>query len=352
LVSFFPPLYKGEILYSGIARYHQLATNRSYKKTSLELIEKEAFVSFDFPTNIKTLCNNISKYVTFEPLDIVLKHTLYPAFLPFDLYSKRKNLLEQINEIKENSILLPFRSNLKVKNRFIRRMKFCPACIKEDLVVVGEPYWHVIHQVDGIHYCPLHEIKLSDECPSCRKIFTPESTNYILLDASCSCGQNLSDLNGHFQRNNFISDWEIRISKELQYTIDNFYRINSVENWRATYRNKVRDKGYITSDDIINQGKLFDEFRSFYGDLLLFKLHSSISRYRSWLHLLLTSTSRSEHPIRHILLICFLYGSVAEFFQQSLPCNIESEISIRATEDQQKMLRKSVRGRNRRSFRS
>ena len=33
---------------------------------------------------------------------------------------------------------------------------YCPACMEEERRVYGEPYWHVLHQMEGVEFCPIH----------------------------------------------------------------------------------------------------------------------------------------------------------------------------------------------------
>ncbi len=39
-------------------------------------------------------------------------------------------------------------------------LRLCPLCAKEELEKDNEPYWHVLHLLKGIEFCPKHQIPL------------------------------------------------------------------------------------------------------------------------------------------------------------------------------------------------
>lgn len=43
---------------------------------------------------------------------------------------------------------------------FLSHMRYCHECIVEDCNQFGEPYWHISHQIPGIHICHKHYSRL------------------------------------------------------------------------------------------------------------------------------------------------------------------------------------------------
>lgn len=39
-------------------------------------------------------------------------------------------------------------------------MCYCPECAKEDRKLYGETYWHILPQINGVEYCPLHKCRI------------------------------------------------------------------------------------------------------------------------------------------------------------------------------------------------
>lgn len=46
-------------------------------------------------------------------------------------------------------------------------MYCCTACMEVDVRKYGVAYWHTIHQVPGIHHCPVHALPLLGACNAC-----------------------------------------------------------------------------------------------------------------------------------------------------------------------------------------
>ena len=58
-------------------------------------------------------------------------------------------------------------------------LRFCPSCIKEDTLTYGESYWHRLHQVPGVIFCPVHNEILLDSKVFVRSV----NRNFYLADA-------------------------------------------------------------------------------------------------------------------------------------------------------------------------
>ncbi len=50
-----------------------------------------------------------------------------------------------------------------------RRIRYCPKCLEQDHSTYGEPYWHRIHQLPSVFFCPDHHCALSSTCPQCER---------------------------------------------------------------------------------------------------------------------------------------------------------------------------------------
>ena len=41
-----------------------------------------------------------------------------------------------------------------------QEIRFCPMCAAEQKKIYGESYWQVIPQLDGVEYCPVHQMRI------------------------------------------------------------------------------------------------------------------------------------------------------------------------------------------------
>ncbi len=48
-----------------------------------------------------------------------------------------------------------------------RAMYCCPRCVSDDEEKYGLAWWHTIHQIPGVHHCPIHRVPLLGACLGC-----------------------------------------------------------------------------------------------------------------------------------------------------------------------------------------
>jgi hypothetical protein len=160
LLPFFPTPYPDELFYSIVARYHKRSDNDTVMQTMYELFGSEGRrAKIDFPNSLQVLCDQLPKGSLNTPYKLIYEHT------PFNLYSHfiSKNARDKaINGMLSNAkhvpqILGSTPSHIKPPSH----LQYCAECFKDDIEKYGEPYWHVIHQVPNVFFCPIHEIPLT-----------------------------------------------------------------------------------------------------------------------------------------------------------------------------------------------
>lgn len=82
------------------------------------------------------------------------------------------------------------------------------------------------------------------------------------------------------------------------------------------YKTLLNKKGLTTSSNRIKQRELYEEFISLYNEDLLNTMDSGIDNddEYNWLRVITRDLKRIVHPVRHLLMINFLSGNIAEFF--------------------------------------
>ncbi|VWB87814.1 hypothetical protein BSE24067_04198 [Burkholderia seminalis] len=69
----------------------------------------------------------------------------------------------------------------------------CTACMEVDVCRYGLAYWHTIHQVPGIHHCPIHGLPLLGACNACGRS-QGSNSDWHLPQPSCPhCGNGQFD---------------------------------------------------------------------------------------------------------------------------------------------------------------
>nr|WP_301292814.1 TnsD family Tn7-like transposition protein [Paenibacillus tyrfis] len=211
-------------------------------------------------------------------------------------------------------ISLPIPASLNQTNSLlIRNLKFCPSCIKDDVVQRGEPFWHVIHQADSVTICPIHELPLIERCPICGKNYPLSSSCYHLININCSCGTDLRELR-IYSSLDILGDrkHEVLLCRDTQFLLDHYQGILKINNWSEVYKTRLKEMGLLTSTGYVKQRELLESFRMYYGESLLQRLNSFPLRAGqiNWISNIFNKRDKPVHPLRHLLLIRFLFGSV------------------------------------------
>ncbi len=77
-----------------------------------------------------------------------------------------------------------------------RRIRYCPQCLDQDYLTWGEPYWHRVHQLPSVFFCPEHHCALSTSCPECELPLV--FIGFTLVEPpplQCRCGYDLRKTN-------------------------------------------------------------------------------------------------------------------------------------------------------------
>lgn len=160
MIAYLPELYPDELAYSWFARFgihtgcisnamiiRELYCHETYDDPSREFIGH-------LNSTAKEVINNICNIK-----DLILNHTMYPAYARFVPLNQKLRALNKIgNEKIDIKYLLP----VTPRNKDDLFLKYCPVCAREDREHYGETYWHRQHQIRDILICPRHKCRLKD----------------------------------------------------------------------------------------------------------------------------------------------------------------------------------------------
>ncbi len=303
MLTFFPEPYPDELFYSVLARYHLRSSNSSIKDTLRDLFNSDSVVAtIDLPSHLNKLCSNLPLGSTLTSSEMLNKHTLYPLFAPFLPEDRAQKIKEMMLSENGNGIHMSsgvMASGIKVT----KDLHFCPKCFDEDILRYGEPYWHRIHQVPGVFICPIHNTILNK-----MKLDSLNRHEFIPLPLKKPMSHSILD-------ENEVSNKTRNLLYEFALEVKDFLSLNgkpNLYNSKKNYVHKLHENGYLTATSRIRQAKLHEQFLLFYGDKFLSLLSSSIDIENNWLSDIVRKPKKVHHPVRHLLLIKFLYGSFRE----------------------------------------
>ncbi len=307
MITFFPTPYPDETLYSIIARYHIYSGNMTYKHTITNLLGIRVWrAKWDMPSHIGVLQSRIPD-IGLTTDDLIYNHTLYPyysAFLPEEKRFIIKNQMIDSNGSGITRSLSTGSSDIKIE----KLLCHCKHCMEEDIENFGESYWRRTHQIPGVFVCPDHQVPLMTSSKQLIEFnkhhFSTPNEDFFL---------NANTL--HFEK-------EV-LNQLLTYAIEVKWLLNerevdlefkTLENYKAL----LKTNGYIRSR-YVNLRKWRKDFENFYSKELLEWL-SSASRgsENGWFDSIFRQGNSSIHPLRHILVIILLSGSLREFFSGNI----------------------------------
>ena len=310
MIGYFPIRYNDELLYSIIARYHVHTGIMSYKTTISELFGKSTMRAvIDFPGNLQGLVKNLPfNKLTSEM--IIKENTMFPIYQPF-LPEERANIIKRKLENGDNTHI---HAQVGITSSRISNpghLVYCPHCYQEELDKYGEPYWHRIHQVPGVLVCPHHGCILTKS-----KVILPLSSQHEYI-ASFNAVDDLSDLNIMYTVG--IQDELFKIANDLYWIINSNLSSKPFNYYREKYLSALIKKNLATPAGRIRQKDFVSDFISYYTPEILTVLgcYCNPDHESNWIREIVRKHRKMFHPLYHVLMMRFLFGSAENFFKES-----------------------------------
>lgn len=297
LLPFFTDPYPDELIYSAISRFHFYSGNTSFVETLEELFQSRSLVpSIEFGSHFSTLVQNLGSNYSVESL--LAQNTIYPYFAPFITIERQKKLFEDVS-INGQGI----HGRLGISGGKISRKQglfYCSKCANNDIHVFGEPYVHREHQLQGIDYCPHHELILKMYPVDYREF---SRNGYIRFDRR---QMDLSELQ-EIESCEF-KEVQVKLAKMAYRLLQIPNNQFSIEEVFKKYRTLLRENNWLMTNTRLKREELFRAFLSKFPQGFLEKYESlvTVSGQNQWLQIMLTNYLRSSvHPFRHLLLLYF-----------------------------------------------
>jgi hypothetical protein len=308
MTSFFPTPYPDELLYSVLARYHVRSGNLSPKATLRELFGSTTITAtVDLPSHLNALVQNLPPLSKHTVESLIQNHTLYPFYAPF-LFPDKAELVNS-SMIEHSWGDIHTRAGIMASSvRTPSRLRFCPACFREDQEKYGEAYWHRLHQLPGVVVCHVHLTLLQDSNVAVRAANKHE----FIAASEDNCLPKLRQLN--YQSDTFKQ--LVGLAQDVEWLLSNVITPEDTALLVGRYKSLLIDGSLATTTGRVRQGELIHRFSSFFGSELLELLDSDVS-YESesnWLSNIVRKHWKTFHPLRHLLLMRFLGHPVTSFF--------------------------------------
>jgi hypothetical protein len=333
LLSYVPYLLPDELLYSFLGRlaaYNKFTNPREYLKTLFGT--KDIIPSTDLTSGLKSLQRSLGAESPFESVErIIDSATIYPYHRPFLTLERH----ERAHAILLNGGGKGLKTMLgRVANRFGANpsLRYCPKCRQEDLDRDGAPYWHRMHQLPGVASCATHGVDLVP-------FILPSQSSYrerfqlvptALPDAAL--------------RPHETTGVQIRFAQISAELLGMNLPILGPERWKTAYQVAASRHGFTDSNGRVRYHLLAEALRNHYHDFSGFqhqqRILSTPKNPLGWLRTIFGRPYRSSHPIFHLLLMGFFWGTVKDFValvqngQEIRPLKGESEIRLEVKKEE------------------
>jgi len=286
-----------ETLFSLCSRQHLVMGNLDPATTSTAVLGlSEKFIKHDIPCGIAALEQNGFHYWG-SAESILLHHTIFSVFVPFQNKIKIEDAIITIKGDRIDS--LKYRLGL-VSSGFGAEhpLKACPYCMREDVDAHGIAYWHLTHQYPGVLICPRHQAWLMVSTKSRRwsgRFEWSLPTKDCLIQQASS--QKLWLRPAFLNLANNVIDLAV------------IGRVMSLESCTvaATYRKAVLQGGRSAS--------LLDRIEPLRRFHLFESLPEDEKSTESFMNQLIRTPRRSIHPLKHLLLIDWLFDDLRSFLK-------------------------------------
>ncbi|MFE1572994.1 TnsD family Tn7-like transposition protein [Comamonas odontotermitis] len=188
-------------------------------------------------------------------------------------------------------------------------LKACPHCIRQDLRETGWAYWHLKHQFPGVWMCTTHQQPLLQ---SCLKANGVERFRWLL--------PHLSELNPVNTKSDSASSDSVLLglSELVEHLVwsktDQPLQLGKLH---EVYRQELQNRGWIAGAVSLRPAQIAAAFLDYCEPLRCIPEFAALAEDKAsmgqQLSRLLRPPRSGTHPLRHLLLIHWLFGDAPNF---------------------------------------
>lgn len=262
------------------------------------------------PSGMDTLAKKIP--LNLNSYELIRDYTLFPYYSAFQSEDRVNSILNAMRDDGKGGSIHTMAGIMASSLNPPAFLRFCLNCVIEDGEKFGELYWHRSHQMPGVILCPKHQSVIRD---SMIRISEQNRHEFVAADEQ-NCliqGTTMTFRDADLEK-------LLQISKDIEWSIRNYdsirAKIISENGLRESYLSLLQYKGFATANGRIYQNELLEGFKAFYGDAFLNIMQSNFDceDENNWLSGIVRKHRKAFHPIRHLLFIRFICGSLDNFF--------------------------------------
>jgi hypothetical protein len=308
LPAFLPALTEGETLFSWSARYHRLSGNALAARSSLQLFgSARAGLRHDLPYNLDRFAE-ITGGLVGHPAALAAERTLFGFYAPFlGVETRRKALgvMQGASAARLKSLLGLLSSRVGAAHP----LKACPDCIREDHRKHCVTRWVLEHQWPSVWICRKHRRLLMHLRSSAQP---REFRRWLLPEDVCE-----ADWGSPVSHNRLCAARLLSIADASAGFVAHPEHSYDVKLARYTYLVGAKSRGWLAPDGSVRLQELRRAFLEHYAaieNVPVFSLVQAVqSEHGGLLGMLMRQYPGRRHPVKHALVVAFLFGSFDDF---------------------------------------
>lgn len=302
-----------ETLFSLASRRHVLSGNARAALTCKQLFgHPQRGAAHDFPSRIDEFVRRTRGELGSAD-SIIRDHTLLPYYLPFRTIDDTRSAMGAMRGDGIGSLKFQL-GILTSRFRAHHPLKACLRCMADDRARFGVAYWHVIHQYPGVWTCPEHGLLLFESTIKANGVgrFLWHLPHEIML-VRPSSDMNDDSIDHRLKtRLVHLANAAIALARlPVNFHFD-------TERLLALYLGALQERGlrFIKGRIRLTEAAMqYHEFVSPYRSLPeLSALPGTVSESGSQMGRLLRLPRAGVHPVRHLLMILWLYETWDAFW--------------------------------------
>lgn len=297
-----------ETFFSLVSRHHQLWGHVTSAQTcQLMFGSARAGVHHDLPNSLGAFAQRTNALMG-DVDSIARERTLlnfYAAFAPPDETANAVACMSGASvahlKLRLGILTSRFRAN--------HPLKACPQCMELDFRETGWAYWHLKHQFPGVWMCTTHQQPLLQ---SALKTNGVERFQWLL--------PRLSDLHSASTKPLGIAACSVFLSlaELIEHLVQSgAFKPLMLRDLHEVYREEFRARGWIAGAASLRIGQIATAFLNYCEPLRCVPEFASLAQdeegMATQLGRLLRPSRSGTHPIRHLLLIHWLFGTAQRF---------------------------------------
>lgn len=306
--SHLPLPFTGETIYSWCARFHRINGNTSARQTSRQLFgDSAAGLRHDFPTHLGTLLARTDQL--FGSVDeLIYQRTVFGCFAPFLTRTAIDSITQNMHEggishIKHHLGVLPSRTGSAAP------LRACPSCISSEINRSGTSWWHTEHQWPMSRVCQTHGDYLLMPPPELHS----RVLNELLLPSDIQWLSDAKPDENTLATLRKLNEWSNYLTTRPLNPFDS-------DLLRLAYHLRAKALGWTSMDGSLKFRQIKTAFLASYEcleQLYGFEfIRDTCQEHGGFLSSLLRQSDGNKHPLKHALMMDFLFGEPKHFIPE------------------------------------